>query len=535
MYSDRDLCSLNNEAYWEDSVARGFNYIGTNCVDEPETITDTRIYSPSPLYVIPSFANTRQWGTWDDPMTSMTAAASRVSAGVIISAFTGTYDIPSGAHGATRSRSGPAAVPQRSTDWPSHASSHIVMILKATIASGDIAMQCSLIALAALATALSPAASIAQVVYIRTVPTFDPNGSFNFPFGNLRSSLCGSFQTPADVRISPGTYFEAGKYTSPATLTALSGPVTISSAAQAVVPLRVMSYNVRLWPGFFVGQTLADNERAGFIGTRLASENADVIAMQESWDYRLDSVDASERNNALRGGVYNNQYYGGAFMQSTDNNNSGLLTQSIHALSGGQQFRFIECDGFDCQASKGWTRVTFTKSGIPITVFNTHAQAGDSTGNQTTREDQMIQMVQDIIIFRSLNPSHVIIAAGDFNVDRLGAEFASTFAPILRTSGMADAALNEQCSTQTSACTSCSFNTMKQLFGGTTNTLLDYIFYSAPANGSVEVVLINYVVRQYRRTDGGQWCRTVEPTGCTNEYSDHEPIVADFELRRVTP
>lgn len=94
VYSDRDLCSLNDGAYWNDSVARGFNYIGTNCVNDPDTITDTRIHSPSPLFVIPSFPGTASWGTWDDPMTSMTAAASRVSAGVTISAFTGTYDVP---------------------------------------------------------------------------------------------------------------------------------------------------------------------------------------------------------------------------------------------------------------------------------------------------------------------------------------------------------------------------------------------------------------------------------------------------------
>jgi exonuclease III len=396
-------------------------------------------------------------------------------------------------------------------------------------------MNRSLLALAALSTAFLPGLASAQVVYMRSVPTFDPNGSFNFPFGNLRASLCGSFQTPADVHISPGTYFEAGTYTSPATLTAPAGPVTISSQASAVVPLRVMSYNVRLWPGFFASLILSDNERAEFIGDRLATENADVIAMQESWDYRLDSVDASGRNNALKGGVYNNQYYGGAFLQGTDNVNSGLLTQSIHALSGGQQFRYVECDGNDCQASKGWTRVSFTKSGIPITIFNTHTQAGDSSGNQVTREDQMTQFVSDILLFRSLNPSHVIIAAGDLNVDRLGAEFSSTFAPLLRTSGMADAALNEQCSPQTSACTSCGYNTMKQIFGGSGSSLLDYIFYSAPANGSVEVVPVNYAVRQYRRTDGGQWCRTVTPTGCTTDYSDHEPIVADFQLRRITP
>lgn len=93
-YSDRDLCSLNNDAYWTDSVARRFNYVATNCVNEPETILDYSTHSPSPLYVNPSFTNSERWGTWSEPMTDLYFAMLRVTRGVTISAWTASYDVP---------------------------------------------------------------------------------------------------------------------------------------------------------------------------------------------------------------------------------------------------------------------------------------------------------------------------------------------------------------------------------------------------------------------------------------------------------
>lgn len=377
--------------------------------------------------------------------------------------------------------------------------------------------------------------SLGQSVYVRTVPWFNPSGAASAPFSNIRAALCGTVQNPLDMRLAPGTYYEPVTFSAPGTYSAPNGSATIDPGTLATTSFRVVSYNVRLWPGFFVSLTLADQERADLIGPRLTAENADVVALQEVWDYRLDAIDASARTNAVRG-IYTSQYYGSEFY-SGDNMNSGLLTQSVHALSGGVQRRYTECDGNDCQASKGWTRVLMNKNGFNIAVFNTHTQAGSSAENKTTRLSQLNELAQDVVVFRALNPSYAVFVAGDFNIDLFNSEFSGNMSNAMGgMAGLAQGGLNEQCSLQTYACTACSSNSLKQIFGNDgTNTILDHVLYIGSADGTVKIVPTNYQVKHYRRTDGGQWCRNVTPTGCTNDLSDHEPVIMDFQLRRVTP
>lgn len=95
-YSDRDLCSLNDGAYWDESHARGFNYVATNCVDDPATIIDPRLHSPSPLFLDPFVIITQGWGTSSQPINNLMIAVFRASAGVTISARGAVYDLPNG-------------------------------------------------------------------------------------------------------------------------------------------------------------------------------------------------------------------------------------------------------------------------------------------------------------------------------------------------------------------------------------------------------------------------------------------------------
>lgn len=95
-YSDRDLCSLNDDAYWNDSLTRGFNFVATNCVDDPVTIVDPRLHSPSPLFLDPFVVITQGWGTSSQPINNLTVALLRASTGVTISARGAVYDLPNG-------------------------------------------------------------------------------------------------------------------------------------------------------------------------------------------------------------------------------------------------------------------------------------------------------------------------------------------------------------------------------------------------------------------------------------------------------
>lgn len=68
-------------ADWNTAVSLGFNLIGTDDIDEPTTITDPRIHSPSPIYVSPFFNSDQMWGTKDHPIPEISSAIARATPG----------------------------------------------------------------------------------------------------------------------------------------------------------------------------------------------------------------------------------------------------------------------------------------------------------------------------------------------------------------------------------------------------------------------------------------------------------------------
>lgn len=394
-------------------------------------------------------------------------------------------------------------------------------------------MSRTLTTLAAVSATLALATVANAQTYLRAVPWFNPSGLAAAPFSNVLAAQCAS-SSGGTIVVRPGTIFQSVTLNQPRTYTATTGAATIDGRASATTTLRVGSYNVRLWPGFFAAQTFADQARADLIGPRLQAENCDIIGLQEVWDYRLDSPDASNFIDALRGNYW--YYYGDFFGDAGNSNNSGLLTLTRNQPSAFSQSSYTECDGFDCLANKGFIRLSFVKDGFNVTVFNTHTQAGSSSENQTTRQDQLNELAVSVNVWRALNPSHVVFVVGDFNVDGNNVEFINMANAMGGIAATADARTNFPCSPDFSDCTSCGSNTIKQIFGDDTNsTILDHILYVGSADGTVKVVPTFYEVKQYRRTDGGQWCRNTAPTGCGNDLSDHEAVYANFQLRRVTP
>lgn len=194
------------------------------------------------------------------------------------------------------------------------------------------------IAAATTLVALGSSAANAQV-FVRPLPVFSPTGSSTLPHSNLAAGAWAAGQSGGDLRINPGTMHQTITLNQPLTLTANGGSATISANASASTNLRVGSYNVRLWPGFFVSLLFADHERADLIGPRLDAENCDVIGLQEVWDYALDIPDASEFISSVSTG-YPFAHYGGEF--NGNFNSSGLLTMSPHLLWGAAQFTYTE-------------------------------------------------------------------------------------------------------------------------------------------------------------------------------------------------
>ncbi len=77
---------------WDEALSRGFNLIGTNDVDDGDTITDSRTHCPQPLYVDGTSSNSeRQWGTKSYPLSSLSPALSRATSGVTVWLRAGKY------------------------------------------------------------------------------------------------------------------------------------------------------------------------------------------------------------------------------------------------------------------------------------------------------------------------------------------------------------------------------------------------------------------------------------------------------------
>jgi hypothetical protein len=77
---------------WGVALSRGFNLVGTDDVDNGSTVTDSRTHCPQPLYVDGASSDPdRQWGTRSYPLSGISAAVSRATAGVTIRLRAGKY------------------------------------------------------------------------------------------------------------------------------------------------------------------------------------------------------------------------------------------------------------------------------------------------------------------------------------------------------------------------------------------------------------------------------------------------------------
>ena len=234
---------------------------------------------------------------------------------------------------------------------------------------------------------------------VRELPHFSPNGSVSFPFSNVATGIW-AVANNGEVRFSGGTFSESATITKPMLLTSPTAVTTIGPFAPTRTTFTLVSYNTHLFgqdiiPGL---PRWKDSERAVFIAQTAALEDTDVFAFQEVWDPDLFTV---IRNNS----GYSSGFYGGA-REGLSQLNSGLFTMSRLTLtSPAQVFYAAENGVIESLSSKGYVRTTCVKNGFTITMFNTHTQSGDTTGDSDARQQQLTQLAVDIATWRFLHPT----------------------------------------------------------------------------------------------------------------------------------
>lgn len=420
--------------------------------------------------------------------------------------------------------------------------------------------------------------------------------------------------TPGTVLLSPGQYREPEPGRTliinpppgrTITLTAEGSGATIGdlSGVASQTVLTIVTQNTRLF-GDGIANIAAgyfkDDLRARQMGREISRVGADIAGLQELWDQDLLAD--------IKTGA------GGSYTTFGSDNNSGLALLSNYSLTNKKDKGFDDnCPDFcqngvnkgkrcsndsdcprangndgdcdftdcwgdlivlsccvDCAADKGWLRASFIKDGFNITVFNTHADAGqqylddpdDCGGDAVARLDQFRCIFKKVDNFRINNPNHVVFVMGDFNVvgdDKKGTEYSRTNIQILVQNDAArDAARNApQWAGQGGGFTNDDSNNLAKCIDGTFDPFrFDYIYYFPTSrDGSIEVLPVETRVERFAFdapvccsddncegllvscTDltGPSYCDCFdcERSRSTREVSDHWAVLGKFRLSKL--
>lgn len=194
----------------------------------------------------------------------------------------------------------------------------------------------------------------------------------------------------------------------------LNNPTTHSYPEQAPSSLELLSYNVFLRP-----ESISTRDhtrcRGNRIGEVLAVMDADIVALQESWQREAVTSLVDRSGEALPYRVLSKPR--AAFFKNVS---GGLSILSRWPIEDVRTLRFDTCHGEDCLATKGAIHAVIRVTGTSrINVVNTHLDAGDANGDRRARARQ-IEQLRDFVADIDRNTGPVVLL-GDFNVDGIAA------------------------------------------------------------------------------------------------------------------
>ncbi len=398
----------------------------------------------------------------------------------------------------------------------------------------------------------------AQQIHLHPAGSFAPDGSPENPFQLVRAGICKA--TPGGTLVlHPGDYREVMTVPDPnsinqagVTLTALPGSSAVIGNVEGLArtTLKVLTYNTHLFgPG--VAPTFDDGRRAELIGEivaqTFAEEGLDVVGLTEVWDEDLADVIMQRV-----GSPEASSFYGDA-IDSGSLENSGLLLLSRHPLTNRRQVFYHDESGFlEPLASKGFLEATMTVTRTDgftgtLGIFLTHTQADQTHDDVDTRALQLRQLSLAIGGYQIRNPTHEIIAMGDFNVDGESSEYQDSLRPSLDVRGLSDAVRHTPCFDATAHATYAARNDLVRIFeGDEPSQRLDYVFYSSGA--AFDFLPRRAAIREYTTTP--PLCRDIVALTCaltpldarvhldglllhlSDDLSDHYGLMVEFDAYR---
>lgn len=179
----------------------------------------------------------------------------------------------------------------------------------------------------------------------------------------------------------------------------LEAPGQDSLAAPAPAEFDVLTYNVQARPWLDDAE-----EKLPKIAARLKGH--DIVCIQECFQ-RHDLLWQAEG--------YPNKLYFGRLSAGWKLANSGLSTLTRLPVSGYEMTHYNRVGEFqNAIACKGILLTRCVVNGMPLDVYNTHMEAGDTNAAHDARDAQAAQVVE--WVNRNSPVNHNVILVGDFNM-----------------------------------------------------------------------------------------------------------------------
>ncbi len=209
-----------------------------------------------------------------------------------------------------------------------------------------------------------------------------------------------------------------------------------AEAAEPVVPVRVLTYNV-----FLMSKSLYPNwgqdHRAAQIPKAPFFHGNDVVVLQEAFDNS--SSDALKRAAA---GEYPYQTpvvgrsrdgwdaTGGAYSALTPED-GGVTVLSKWPVLHREQYVYKDACGADWWSNKGFAYVVLDVNGSRVHVVGTHAQSTDpgcAAGEAAATRGRQFAAIDAFLDAKDIPSDEQVLVAGDLNVDSRSPEYASMLA-----------------------------------------------------------------------------------------------------------
>ncbi|KAF9347462.1 hypothetical protein BGX26_001041 [Mortierella sp. AD094] len=216
---------------------------------------------------------------------------------------------------------------------------------------------------------------------------------------------------------------------------ALAAVATVPSfTAAANVTLSVLTNNL-----YFMSEILYPNwgqrTRAQLVASSDYVKYHDILVFEECWD--------SDPCGILRDGLRSQYPYQTPTVGSTKSGwdstsgsysstipeNGGVVIMSKWPITQKRQFIYKDACGADWWSLKGFAYVEINYQGANVHVFGTHTQSDDtscSSGQAASDRASQLSSMRSYIDSLNIPSNELVIMAGDFNIDRNSAEYAST-------------------------------------------------------------------------------------------------------------